>query len=384
MNRFFASKCDILLHVVITTLGISMLSCSKEDVAYSPQVTKNYITWNVVSTDMHAGRALIENDDILETACSTGGKSIGIWSAYELDGVTSYNVLGNDNGDVSLIFKKDSDWDNYRWWTYGKEAAEWVIGAKYTFNAYYPKYVVNEISSSDESTFVLDYNTELHQEDLMTAYTYVDTQDTTFNQNFPVQLKMLHTLSALRFQFSFINGDNTTYVDSDALTAFWLENTVPGRGIATTGVLAFGTVYENGEMDGEHIHWYAEDYPEPSTSTKERKVYAWQDNSGVNFNSTTTERNIATAYSTNFDGNQKFAVNGGWVLMIPQTTDGTVKICFKLKTTGDDVHRITLPAAVYEAGMIYTYDIRFGQTSVNLVLKIADWNELKSTQNIPL
>jgi hypothetical protein len=104
----------------------------------------------------------------------------------------------------------------------------------------------------------------------------------------------------------------------------------------------------------------------------------------VNFNSTTTERNIATAYSTNFDGNQKFAVNGGWVLMIPQTTDGTVKICFKLKTTGDDVHRITLPAAVYEAGMRYTYDIRFGQTSVNLVLKIADWNELKSTQNIPL
>ena len=96
------------------------------------------------------------------------------------------------------------------------------------------------------------------------------------------------------------------------------------------------------------------------------------------------EGNIATAYSTNLDGNQKFAVNGGWVLMIPQTTDGTVKICFKLKTTGDDVHRITLPAAVYEAGMRYTYDIRFGQTSVNLVLKIADWNELKSTQNIPL
>lgn len=384
MNRFFASKCDILLHVVIVALSFSMLSCSEEGTGYTPLVENNYITWNVVSTDMQSGRALIINDDMLKSACSTGGKSIGIWSAYEYEGVTTYNVLGNDNGDVSLIYDKDTNWDNYRWWTYGETAAEWVIGAKYTFNAYYPKYVVNEISSSDESTFVVDYNTERHQEDLMTAYAYVDTQDTAFNQNFPVQLKMLHTLSAMRFQFSFINADNTTYEDNDALTAFWFENTLPGRGIATTGVLAFGTVDENGVMDGEHIHWYNEDYPEPSTPTKERRIFEWQDNSGVNFNSTTTERNVATAYSTDFDGNQKYAVNDGWILIIPQTTDGTVKLCFKLKTTGDDVHRIALPAAKYDAGMRYTYDIRFGQTSVNLVLKIADWNELKSTQNIPL
>lgn len=384
MNRFFASKCDILLHVVIVALSFSMLSCSEEGTGYTPLVENNYITWNVVSTDMQSGRALIINDDMLKSACSTGGKSIGIWSAYEHEGVTTYNVLGNDNGDVSLIYDKDTNWDNYRWWTYGETAAEWVIGAKYTFKAYYPKHVVNEISSSDESTFVFDYNTERHQEDLMTAYAYVDTQDTAFNQNFPVQLKMLHTLSAMRFQFSFINADNTTYEDNDALTAFWFENTLPGRGIATTGVLAFGTVDENGVMDGEHIHWYNEDYPEPSTPTKERRIFEWQDNSGVNFNSTTTERNVATAYSTDFDGNQKYAVNDGWVLIIPQTTDGTVKLCFKLKTTGDDVHRIALPAAKYDAGMRYTYDIRFGQTSVNLVLKIADWNELKSTQNIPL
>lgn len=384
MNRFFASKCDILLHVVIAALSFSMLSCSEEGTGYTPLVENNYITWNVVSTDMQSGRALIINDDMLKSECSTGGKSIGIWSAYEHEGVTTYNVLGNDNGDVSLIYDKDTNWDNYRWWTYGETAAEWVIGAKYTFKAYYPKYVVNEISSSDESTFVVDYNTERHQEDLMTAYAYVDTQDTAFNQNFPVQLKMLHTLSAMRFQFSFINADNTTYEDNDALTAFWFENTLPGRGIATTGVLAFGTVDENGVMDGEHIHWYNEDYPEPSTPTKERRIFEWQDNSGVNFNSTTTERNVATAYSTDFDGNQKYAVNDGWVLIIPQTTDGTVKLCFKLKTTGDDVHRIALPAAKYDAGMRYTYDIRFGQTSVNLVLKIADWNELKSTQNIPL
>lgn len=383
MNRFFTSKCKVLFLVVIATICSSLSSCSEED-SIVPQPEKNYITWNVLSTGMQSGRALIENDDMLEAACSTGGKSIGIWSAYEQDGVTTYNVLGNNDGDVSLIYDKATTWDNYRWWTYGEEAAEWVIGAKYTFNAYYPKYVVNEISSSDESTFVMDYNTEQYQEDLMTAYSYIDTQDETFNQNLPVQLKMLHTLSALRFQFSFINADNTTYEDSDALTAFWLENTVLGQGIATTGVLAFGTIDENGVMDGEHIHWYHEDHPEPSTSTKERKIYAWQDDTGVNFSSTTTERNIATAYSTDFDGTQKYAVNDGWVLMIPQSTDGTVKICFKLKTTGDLVHRITLPAAVYEAGMRYTYDIRFGQTSVNLILKIADWNELKSTQNIPL
>lgn len=385
MKIIFQSIAEKIGITLVVSMLLGMMACGVEDEKHLQlQESSDMITWNVTSRDMQEGRALIENDEILQIACSSGGKSIGIWSAYELDGVVTQNVLGNDLGDVSLIYSKDTEWDNYQWWTYGVTAAEWVMGAKYTFNAYFPMDVVNEISSSDVSAFVIEYNTEAYQDDLMTAYAYVDTEAATFKKGVPVELNMLHTLSALRFRFSFINIDNTTYDDSDALTAFWLENTMSGGGLATTGVLAFGTKGENGVMDGEHIHWYHEEHPEPSTPTTIRKMYAWEDNEGVNFTSTTTNRTIAVAYSTNADGNQKYAENGGWVLTIPQENDGTTQICFKLKTTGDLVHRIALPECTYEAGNRYTYDIRFGQTSVTLKLTIADWNELKSSQDIPL
>lgn len=385
MKLKFQIKRDSLFMAMSLIVTLALQACIKNDVepVQEPE-TSDYITWNVAATGMQAGRALIENDALLQEACSTGGKSIGIWSAYELDGVVTNNVLGNETGDVSLIYHKDTEWDNYKWWTYSEEAAKWVQGAKYTFNAYYPMKVVNEISSSDISTFVIEYNTERYQEDLMTAYSFVDTNAPDFKKENPVALNMLHTLSALKFQFSFINGDGTTYDDSDALTGFWLENTVHGSGLATTGILAFGTIDENGVMDGEHIHWYNEDYPEPSTSTTERKIYLWEDSDGVNFSSTTTSRAIGVAYSTDYDGMQKYAVNDGWVLVIPQECDGTAQICFRLKTTGDLIHRVTLPAVTYEAGKRYTYDIRFGQTNVTLKLSIADWNELKSSEDIPL
>jgi hypothetical protein len=270
--------------------------------------------------------------------------------------------------------------DNWEGWLYGDTAVYWTPKAKYTFNAYFPKSVIREISSSDVSTFVVEYNTENYQEDLMMAYAYVDTEADTFNSKEPVVLNMLHTLSAIKFQFMFMNDDNTTYEDSDKLTACWLENTLSERGLATTGVLAFGTKTEGG-MDGEHIHWYNEDHPEPSTEERERKIYAWEDAEGVAFNSTTSSCNAATSHST---GNQKYSGNDGWILIIPQEKDITTQLCFKLQTTGDLVHRVNLPEATYEPGKRYTYSIRFGQSGLTLKLSIADWNELKSSHNIPL
>lgn len=385
MKQSFQIKHGWAITAVLLFMAFVLPSCVKDDTGVQPQEASNRITWHVMSSGMQqAGRALIENDNMLKEACSTGGKSIGIWSAYELEGIVTKNVLGNDRGDVSLIYAVDTEWNNYQWWTYGVTAADWVVGAKYTFNAYFPKNVVTEISSSDVSTFVIEYNTERYQEDLMTAYAFVDTKAPNFRMSTPVPLNMLHTLSALRFQFSFINGDGTTFEESDALTEFWLENTAHGSGVATTGVLAFGVKRENGEVDGEHIHWYPEDYPEPSTSAVERRIYAWKDGTGVDFGSTTSSRTVAVAYSTDYDGTQKYAANRGWLLTIPQECKETARICFKLRTTGDLVHRIALPATTYEAGKRYTYDIRFGQTGVTLKLTIAEWNELKSTHDIPL
>lgn len=385
MKIIFQSITNKLNVALVLSAFFLLTACVvDEESSVLPQDVAGEITWNVYSSGMRSGRALIEKDESLQVACSSGGKSIGIWSAYELEGVVTKNVLGNENGDVSLIFHRDTEWDNYEWWTYGEDAAKWVMGAKYIFNAYFPMNVVKEISVSDVSTFVIEHNTERYQDDLMTAYAYVDTKSSTFKTGVPVELNMLHTLSALRFMFSFINGDDTTYEDSDALTAFWLENTVPGKGIATTGILAFGTTDENGVVDGEHIHWYHEDHPEPSSQSWIRKIYAWEDKEGVDFSSTSISRTMAVAYSTNTDGLQRYAENEGWILAIPQEIDGTTQICFQLRSTGDLVHRISLPIATYDAGYRYTYDIRFGQTAIDLNLSIAEWNELKSSQNIPL
>ena len=386
-----------LLEAMLLLLMVS--ACSSVEEMPQPMPDTEHqgmpILWNVQQIGMKESRALIEDSLALQAACTvdSGDEAIGIWSEYVLEGEEKKNVLGNPDGDVSLVFYENvptddegNELDNWKGWLYGDSAVHWTPKAKYTFNAYFPQSAVREISSSDVSTFVVEYNTEHYQEDLMMAYAYVDTEAVDFNSKEPVSLNMLHTLSALKFRFMFMNADGSTYEDSDALTACWLENTVSGQGLATTGDLAFGTINDDGTMDGEHIHWYHEDHPEPSTPTTPRKMYPWEGAASVSFESETGTKEspqytYATSHST---GNQHYSSNDGWILTIPQETHGTTQLCFQLETTGDLVHRIILPATTYEPGKRYTYDIRFGQTEVTVKLKIAAWNELKSSYDIPL
>lgn len=380
----------------VLLLLLALASCTENEIPAPeplPEKEDMRIRWNVESASMESGRALVEDSLGLQDACTVGsakgGKAIGIWSAYELNGATKKNILGNPSGDVSLRYyeqvpeiEEGVEMDNWQGWLYGDSAVHWTPGAKYTFNAYFPQSVVREISSSDISTFVVEYNSELYQEDLMMAYAYVDTEASSFDSQEPVRLNMLHTLSALRFQFMFMNSDGTTYDDNDMLTACSLENTVSGSGIATTGILAFGTTDGNGAVDGEHIHWYDEDHPEPNTpGSAVRSIYRWEDASGVPFSSTETSHVAATSHKT---GNQLYSSNNGWILTIPQHLDETTLLCFKLASTGDLVHHVHLPETTLEPGKRYTYNIRFGQSEVSVKLTIADWNELKSTHNIPL
>ena len=383
MFRFCAISPDCLLRrASLLVVSLLLYACS-DDNSLRPEESSRQIVMSVQSDEMQASRALVEEDTDLQTACDPdgGGEAIGIWSSYELDGQKVHHVLGNPTGDVSLIYSADTEYDNYKGWTYGEEAVFWTPGAKYTFNAYYPKEAVDEISSSNESTFVVEYNTEHDQKDLMVAYAFADTAAPDFSASVPVQLNMLHALSAVKFQFLFMNSDNSTYEDQDLLTACWLENTVSQTGLATTGVLAFGTIADDGSVLGETIRWYEEDYPEPSTPTTPRRIYVWEDAAGVAFSSTTSSYKAAISHSTR---DALYSSNEGWILIIPQQTDATTQLCFKLGSTGDLVHRIPLPTATYEAGKRYVYNVRMGQSGVSLTLKIADWNELKSSHNIAL
>ena len=126
----------------LCVLPLAMISCVKNESDEPKMGSNDYITWNVVGTNAMQGRALIENNEMLQTACTGGQKAIGIWSAYEKDGELTKNVLGNPTGDVALIYQENTSWDNYNWWSYGENAEMWVSGATYTFNAYFPKNVV--------------------------------------------------------------------------------------------------------------------------------------------------------------------------------------------------------------------------------------------------
>lgn len=367
-----------LLAVMLQVSLVTFSSCEEDN---EPQHTDDRISWNVVSTDMQSSRAMIEDVTDLKDACSYGnGKSIGIKSSYILNDTTYHNVLGNPDSDVSLIYDLNTTNDNYEWWTYNGTAAYWQRGAKYTFNAYYPMEQVlqmSEITSNANSPFVIGCNTELFQDDLLMAYKYVNTSDSKFNSKKPVELNMLHALSALKFDFKF------SYGTTDALTEFWIENTENNKGLFTIGELEFGSYNTNGSIDnGESIKWNRLNYIEPTSS-----IYHWKDATGIAFSDATK----APAYSTNYDGLQKYTDNSNYIFIIPQENDGTTYICFKLKSTGEKVYRVKLPIPnqgaldhSYNPGSRYNHTIIIGKPDITINLTIADWNEIHSSVDIPL
>lgn len=363
---------------ILFLLLLTLVACNGDDVPAPqplPEKEEIPIRWDVQSEAMVNGRALIEDNTDLQDACtpvSLGGKgkAIGIWSAYERNGEVTKNVLGED-GDVSLVYKVNTQDDNYQGWTYGEKAAYWTSGAKYTFNAYFPKDAIHVLPSSDISTFVARYNTVTTQEDLMLAFTEVSVPVN------PVPLQLHHALAALKFQFRF--GDGFTEVN-DKLTAFWLENTTD-QGLCMQGLLKFGI-----EGAGEAFTWDLENSAYVASGTP---FYQWEDAEGLPI--TTSTDNMATVYTTG-----SYADNNGWLLIIPQESDGTVDLCFQTKNGGDVVHRVRLPLKTgvdksgnrvntgtwFAPARRYAYSLLITPTAVDVTLGIAGWNELESSYDI--
>ena len=372
MKSLYRTSWRVLLCLLLL---LTLVACQGNDAPSPepmPQEKEMRILWDVQSASMVEGRALIEDSTDLKEACTvgSGNKAIGIWSAYERNGEVTKNVLGED-GDVSLVYNLNTQNDHYQGWTYGEKAVYWIHGAKYTFNAYYPKDAIQILPSSDITTFVARYNTVTTQEDLMLAFTEASVPVN------PVPLQLHHALAALKFQFRF--GDGFTEVN-DKLTAFWLENTAE-QGICMQGLLKFGT-----EGDGEAIVWDLENsaYAEAGTP-----FYQWADATGLPI--TTSTDNMATVYTTG-----SYADNNGWLLIIPQESDGTVNLCFQTKNGGDVVHRVRLPLTTgvdasgnkvdtgtwFAPARRYVYSLLITPTAVKVTLGIAGWNELESSYDI--
>lgn len=374
--------------------------CRKEPVPGGRPDTGVPMTFGVASVESMLGtKAMIEDINDLKASCTPVtispfvlNESIGVWADYEYLGTTFNNLLSN----VELAFYDKTGGNTDGWnYNYGKDEEYWQMGGIYYFRAYYPQKAIKDaiISTSSAKTFIVNYNTEVMQEDMMVGYESVHTQ-TAPDLSQPVEMQLKHALAALKFQFQFQYTEGGKYYDSDKLTSCWLRNT-DTDGFTTAGMMVYGVTDDGGDYYPEQIDW-SESY-QPAI-----KFFNWSYPSGIEFKNEndgdgvdfdpTDEVTVATAYT----GDGKFTQNGGWLLVIPQHSDGTVELCFTTEKGGaDNVYSVKLPSKTgtgaegadpegeeWIAGYRYTYTVSITKTDLELFLDLSDWNQLDSSYSI--
>ena len=342
---------EIILGAII--LLFTLVACTGNE---GPEQEANAfpIRWNVISEGMKEGRTLINSISDLQTAC-TGEQAIGIWSAYQLGDEYKVNILGNESGDVSLIYQSIPAWENWEGWTYGPNAANWKHGAVHYFNAYFPKTGGMTAIANDSTSLKGSFDTKTTQTDLMVTRVKVDTNDAGF-QGDPVALPMEHALATLKFIFLLKEGN-----DTKRLKSFSLDNT-----LKTAGNLNYNT-------DALSIANWA-----VGTTSDSGRIYEWADNSGVPFTTTTG----AVPYTT---GNGIYQTHGGHLFIIPQLCESAPTFnCTIDMNSIDDIsyENISLGTTQFEPGKNYIYTVEVKDNTLNLNLSIKDWNELDTSYDI--
>lgn len=392
-----------------------------------PEESDGLIRWGVESVAGYPTRSLVENADYLQKACTPKetvykteadgtevmglGQTLGIWADYSIDIDGVKHEVSNVFAETSLIYNPASS-DQSTKWEYSKDPAYWVLGGEYVFRAYYPK---NEISVSEKlsnaKSLVIEMNTATNQRDLLLAHQKVDTKSSDFVISAPVQMKFRHAMSAMMFRFKFYDGEDGVLYSNDAITSCWLE-VDEDDSFAITGYMIYGngTNYDEGL-----IQWRNQYSP-----AKGIAFYRWGCSQGVPFSNTgpaegedwdpAKHQTVATAYTvvgTGLGDNGVLFLNhDGWIVTIPQKSNGKLALCFKTKTGGNAVFRVNIPAKTgtslekYNAypddldaqkdpqgtdwipGYRYTYTISISKTDASVNLSIAPWKRLDSSYNI--
>lgn len=339
-------KSTYRINWVAVFLLLVLVACTENDVPMSEKENMR-ICWNVRTEGMLDGRALVENNMDLETACTSGigDKAIGIWSVYRLNGDSAKNVLGV-NEDVSLVYSNDEAWNNWTGWTYGEKVAFWKDKAVYYFNAYFPKVGGLTFIANDSTSLKGTYDTETTQTDLMVSRVKVDT-----NNNFqgsPVELPMVHALATLKFVFLMDGGEATK-----VLKAFSLDKT-----LKTSAKLNYNTNTMN-----------ITNWTNRASSAKNR-IYEWVNRNGIPFTTTTS----AVAYTT---GNDIYQTNDGFILIIPQDCMIAPTFSCTIGEEGlDDVsfENVSLGNTLFEPGKNYIYTIKVKDKVISeLNYRVEDW-----------
>ena len=396
---------NAMFHLLKYTFPVWLLAawgCNKSSVGNPPAPTPGTtpITWDVVDvgTPGAESRSLIGPDKdsegnpyvdpdwvTIEHACTSvasggEGKAIGIWADYtymDTDGMET--TIKDLFQGTRLIYDTGAGANT---WNYEGGDLYWLMGGKYKFRAYFPQ-KLNEyvVSSTNATTFVIQYPTHQVQEDLLLAYNTTDTNDPQTNLNDPVELRLKHGLAALRFRIK------ANFANSDELTSCYLQNS-DTRDFATSGMLAYGS-----ETDEESISWVM-GYNPPVTE----RIYYWS-NDGIPFATDETgNATAAMAYSeTGTTAGEMFTQNNGWLLILPQPSSGNLRFCFTTEQGDKAIYTVTIPKVTertdngdgtftesteYLPGKRYTYTITISRTDVELTLSVADWNERDSSHSI--
>ncbi len=379
-----------------------MSSCTREPMR-SPQAgEKQPILWDVRDVKgMEETRALIDNNDELIQACKPAadggdGKSIGVWADYTiLEGAGEPDASGaSSNGrlvtyknvfdNAEIIYKEKVGGNFHSDWNVSGGDVYWAIGGDYKFRAYYPQTMTEYITSnSDADIFIVEYKSELVQEDLCVAYNAISTSAQGWNSSDVVFLDFDHCMSALRFKF--VMG----YDNSDKITSCWLENTSSKttQAFSTLGLLIYGA-QEEGDDDAM-IDWTEGYWPEKGTP-----FYKWSSSAGIYFDGDTEA--IAYTDKTSAVLGKGYVDNDGWILIIPQKSRGHLDLCFTTEKGGDKVYRVRIPEATeYDASSTplsseyirarrYTYTVEVSETDLTMSVSSADWNERRSSVEIIL
>lgn len=333
------------------------VSCSKEFLPAEQAV----IQWDISSSDLQATKALIGTYTDLRDACTQdedGAEKIGVFGAYTYEGTTEHIF---EDADLWWWEKENGNPFNdplgdQSYWNYEGEGKYWVDGSDYRFRAYYPKSKVVLQPGSDVDKFLVVYDSQLVQYDMMVASRNLKAA----SEN-PVKLIFSHALAAIRFNYIFAESGV-----SDKLTACWLENA------EATGF------YTSSTLNYESSILWPESTPNPIGS----RMYYWSPINPM----TMTSGTAATAYKSSATAGKGdiYTDNDGWILIIPQTLKGpeSLKLCFTTETGGSEVFSVGLPAVELNPGYRHTFNIKISSTSIDLKLTIADWNERDSHHHI--
>lgn len=384
---------------ILLSVAAVLSGCSKED---PDRRSDHKIWWSVESVEgLRATRSLINSYDALVDACrpeSDGGNggSISVWADYTIDNDGVAETTKDVFSGTSIIYQDKVGGNPHSSWNYKGADLYWSLGGNYKFRAYYPTDADAEGNNDTDgiqlgdgcnaTVFQMNYNTMMTQEDLLVAYNTIDTRS--WNLSHPVPLNFKHALSALQFRFQLINTPGLEYLDSDYLTSVWMENTVTSEEEPFTSI--GGMVYGD-DGNAEKLGWTENKWRDPGD-----KLYEWV-NDGVlmenRLEGSTVNTTQAVAYTAaGTTSGQMFTGNDGFLLVIPQRSEGNVKLFFTTSHGGDTKYSITIPKITgtdrngpsetgeyFIPGYRYIYTISITKTDIRLLLTIRPWNKLDSS-----